>query len=148
LTLVDEAASALRISLENKPDELVVADRAVRRLEIEREALRKEEEISEHKLKIKARLKEIEHEIGDLKQKTSALETKWNNEKDAVGEIREMKKSLETLRLEADSAEASADLTRAAEIRYARIPKIEKILKQSQQNSRNSNEHADSSKKR
>jgi len=126
--LVDEAASALRISLENKPDELVVADRAVRRLEIEREALRKEEEISEHKLKIKARLKEIEHEIGDLKQKTSALETKWNNEKDAVGEIREMKKSLETLRLEADSAEASADLTRAAEIRYARIPKIEKDL--------------------
>jgi ATP-dependent Clp protease ATP-binding subunit ClpB len=126
--LVDEAASALRISLENKPDELVVADRAVRRLEIEREALRKEEEISEHKLKIKARLKEIEHEIGDLKQKTSALETKWNNEKDAVGEIREMKKSLESLRLEADSAEASADLTRAAEIRYARIPKIEKDL--------------------
>lgn len=126
--LVDEAASALRISLENKPDELVVADRAVRRLEIEREALRKEEEISEHKLKIKARLKEIEHEIGDLKQKTSALETKWNNEKDAVGEIREMKKSLESLRLEADSAEASADLTRAAEIRYARIPRIEKDL--------------------
>lgn len=126
--LVDEAASALRISLENKPDELVFADRAVRRLEIEREALRKEEEVSEHKAKIKARLKEIEHEIGELKQKTSALETKWNNEKDAVTEIREMKKMLESLRLEADAAEASADLTRAAEIRYARIPKIEKDL--------------------
>ncbi len=126
--LVDEAASALRISLENKPDELVFADRAVRRLEIEREALRKEEEVSEHKAKIKARLKEIEHEIGELKQKTSVLETKWNNEKDAVTEIREMKKMLESLRLEADAAEASADLTRAAEIRYARIPKIEKDL--------------------
>lgn len=126
--LIDEAASALRISLENKPDELVVADRAVRRLEIEREALRKEEEISEHKSKIKARLEDIEYEIRELKQKTSALETKWNNEKDAVGEIREMKKTLESLRLEADSAEATADLTRAAEIRYARIPKIEKDL--------------------
>ncbi len=126
--LVDEAASALRISLENKPDELVFADRAVRRLEIEREALRKEEEVSEHKVKIKTRLKEIEHEIGELKQKTSVLETKWNNEKDAVTEIREMKKMLEELRLDADSAEASADLTRAAEIRYARIPKIEKDL--------------------
>jgi ATP-dependent Clp protease ATP-binding subunit ClpB len=126
--LIDEAASALRISLENKPDELVVADRAVRRLEIEREALKKEEETSEHKTKIKARLKEIVHEIGELKQKTSALETKWNNEKDAVREIREMKKMLEELRLDADSAEASADLTRAAEIRYARIPKIEKDL--------------------
>jgi ATP-dependent Clp protease ATP-binding subunit ClpB len=126
--LIDEAASALRISLENKPDELVVADRSVRRLEIEREALKKEEEVSEHKSKIKARLKEINHEIGELKQKTSALETKWNNEKDAVSEIREMKKSLEELRLEAESAEASADLTRAAEIRYALIPKIEKDL--------------------
>ena len=128
IDLVDEAASALRISLENKPDELVFADRAVRRLEIEREALRKEEEVSEHKAKIKTRLKEIEHEIGELKQKTSALETKWNNEKDAVGEIREMKKTLEILRLEADSAEATADLTRAAEIRYARIPHLEKDL--------------------
>jgi ATP-dependent Clp protease ATP-binding subunit ClpB len=126
--LVDEAASALRISLENKPEELVVADRAVRRLEIEREALKKEEEVSDHKAKIKARLKDIAQEIGELKQKTSALETKWNNEKDAVGEIREMKKSLEELRLEADSAEAIADLTRAAEIRYARIPKVEKDL--------------------
>ncbi len=126
--LIDEAASALRISLENKPDELVIADRSVRRLEIEREALRKEEEVSEHKAKIKTRLKEIEHEINELKQKTSVLETKWNNEKDAVSEIREMKKMLEALRLEADSAEASADLTRAAEIRYARIPKLEKDL--------------------
>ena len=126
--LIDEAASALRISLENKPEELVVADRSVRRLEIEREALKKEEEVSEHKTKIKARLKEIAHEIGELKQKTSALETKWNNEKDAVREIREMKKSLEELRLEAEGAEASADLTRAAEIRYALIPKIEKDL--------------------
>jgi ATP-dependent Clp protease ATP-binding subunit ClpB len=126
--LVDEAASALRISLENKPEELVVADRAVRRLEIEREALRKEEEVSENKSKIKARLREIEEEISELKQKTSALETKWNNEKDAVREIREMKKTLEELRIEADSAEATADLTRAAEIRYGRIPRLEKDL--------------------
>ncbi|MCF7815561.1 MAG: Flp pilus assembly complex ATPase component TadA [Candidatus Pacebacteria bacterium] len=126
--LIDEAASALRISLENKPEDLVVADRAIRRLEIEREALKKEEEISDNKAKIKARLKIIAHEIGELKQKTSVLETKWNNEKDAVGEIREMKKSLEEMRLEADSAEAHADLTRAAEIRYVRIPKTEKDL--------------------
>ncbi len=126
--LIDEAASALRISLENKPEELVMADRSVRRLEIEREALKKEEEVSENKPKIKARLREIEKEIGELKQRTSALETKWNNEKDAVGEIREMKKELEELRLEADSAEAMADLTKAAEIRYATIPKIEKDL--------------------
>lgn len=128
IDLVDEAASALRISLENKPEELVIADRSIRRLEIEREALRKEETISEHKSKIKGRLKEIEHDINDLRQKTSSLEAKWNNERDAVKHIREMKKELEELRLEADSAEATADLTRAAEIRYAQIPKLEKDL--------------------
>ena len=124
--LIDEAASALRISLENKPEELVASDRAVRRLEIEKEALKKEEETTENKRKLKNRLKEIDKEIGELKQQTSALETKWNNEKDAVGELREMKKELEELRLEADAAEARADLTRAAEIRYNEIPKIEK----------------------
>jgi ATP-dependent Clp protease ATP-binding subunit ClpB len=128
IDLVDEAASALRISLENKPEELVIADRSIRRLEIEREALKKEEQVSDHKSKIKARLKEIEHDINELRQKTSALEAKWNNERDAVKEIREMKKELEELRLEADSAEAMADLTKAAEIRYAKIPKLEKDL--------------------
>lgn len=128
IDLVDEAASALRISLENKPEELVISDRSIRRLEIEREALKKEEETSEHKSKIKTRLREIEHEINELRQKTSALEAKWNNERDAVKEIREMKKELEEFRLEADSAEATADLTKAAEIRYSKIPRLEKDL--------------------
>lgn len=126
--LIDEAASALRISLENKPDELVVADRQIRRLEIEREALKKDEETVEHKQKIKARLKEIESEIGEHKERTSALETKWNNEREALNAIRGIKKELEELRVEADQAEAVADLTRAAEIRYDSIPKLEKDL--------------------
>jgi len=126
--LIDEAAAALRISLENKPDELVDADRQVRRLEIEREALKKEKEISEQKIRIKVRLKEIDHEIGELRETTSALETKWNNEKDALGEIGKLKKELEETRLESDSAEARADLTRAAEIRYDTIPSLERDL--------------------
>ena len=126
--LIDEAASALRISLENKPEELVVADRQVRRLEIEREALRKEVEISENKKKIKERIKAIEHEIGELKETTSAIETKWNNERTALGEISKLKKELEELRVEAENAEAVADLTRAAEIRYDTIPSTQKAL--------------------
>lgn len=129
--LIDEAASALRISLENKPDELVASDRAVRRLEIEKEALKKEESSdvsAEQKRRIKDRLKEIDSEIGELKETTSALETKWNNEKTALFEIGKLKKELEELRLEAESAEAMADLTRAAEIRYSNIPEAEKDL--------------------
>jgi ATP-dependent Clp protease ATP-binding subunit ClpB len=126
--LIDEAAAALRISLENKPEELVIADRAVRRLEIEREALRKEVEISENKKKIKERIKEIEHEIGELKEQTSAVETKWTNERTALADISKLKKELEELRLEAENAEAIADLTRAAEIRYDSIPATQKSL--------------------
>lgn len=129
--LIDEAASALRISLENKPEELVIADRQVRRLEIEREALRKEigvSTISENKKKIKERIKEIEAQIGELKETTSALETKWNNEKTALGEISKLKKELEELRVEAENAEAMADLTRAAEIRYDSIPSAQREL--------------------
>jgi ATP-dependent Clp protease ATP-binding subunit ClpB len=126
--LIDEAASALRISLENKPEELVLADRKVRRLEIEREALRKEVEISENKKKIKLRMKEIEHEIGELKETTSAIETKWNNERTALSEIGKLKKTLEELRVEAENAEAMADLTKAAEIRYDTIPSTQRSL--------------------
>lgn len=130
IDLIDEAAAALRIALENKPEELVAADRLITRLEIEREALKKEttEGTTEQKKKVKDRLKDIAHEIGELKETTSALETKWNNEKQALGEISLLKKELEELRQEADSAEAEADLTRAAEIRYDSIPSVEREL--------------------
>lgn len=128
--LIDEAASMLRISLENKPHELGEADRKIRRLEIEREALKREEELPEHAKKAKSRVKEIEKEIIELREQTSALEARWNNERTALGDIRRMKKELEELRLDAVSAEASADLTRAAEIRYSLVPKLEKKLEE------------------
>ena len=126
--LIDEAASALRISLENKPEELVETDRLIRRLEIEREALRKEVETTTNKKKSKDRITEIEKEIGELKEQTSNIETKWQNEKAALGEMSALKKELEELRQEAETAEAMADLTRAAEIRYDMIPSVEKEL--------------------
>ncbi len=126
--LIDEAASALRISLENKPEELVETDRLIRRLEIEREALRKEAEISENKKKSQLRMKDIDAEIGEYKEKTSNIETKWQNEKAALGEISTLKKELEELRQEAETSEAMADLTRPAEIRYDLIPSVEKDL--------------------
>lgn len=132
IDLIDEAASALRISLENKPEELVIADRSVRRLEIEREALKKDEASAESgaKRKFKARLREIDSEVGELREKTSALETKWNNERSALNEMHRLKKELEELRQEAEKAEAIADLTRAAEIRYDTIPTVERNLEE------------------
>lgn len=124
--LIDEAASSLKISLENKPPILEETHRKVIRLEIEKEALKKESEAGDKKAK--ERTKKIEKEISDLKEKTSEIELKWTNEKEVLGEIKTFKKDLEELRLEAESAEAVADLSRAAEIRYGKIPQYEKDL--------------------
>ncbi|HYF10050.1 MAG TPA: AAA family ATPase [Candidatus Paceibacterota bacterium] len=125
--LIDEAASALRISLENKPPQLEEAHRKILRLEIEREALKKEAESAEGK-NAKGRTKAIDREIAELREKTHDLELRWNNEKDILGSIRSIKKELEELRMEAERTEARADLARAAEIRYGKIPQLEKEL--------------------
>lgn len=129
--LIDEASSSLKIALENKPPVLEDAHRKIMRLEIEKEALKKELEDSEDKFKereIKDRLKEIEKEIANLGEKTKELELKWNNERSIVVEIRSIKKELELMRVEAENAEMRADLTRAAEIRYGKIPNLKKEL--------------------
>ena len=127
--LIDEAASSLRISLENKPPVLEEADRRIMRLEIEKEALKKEAGLEGDAGKnAKARTKKIDKEIGDLREKTREIELKWKNEKELVVDIRSIKKSLETARLEAETAEMKADLALAAEIRYGRIPGFEKDL--------------------
>ena len=127
IDLIDESASGLRISLENKPPLLEETDRKIRRLEIEREALKKDEE-GDHAKDIKARIKGIDTQIADLREKTSELELKWKNEKEVVEGMRAIKKELEKLRVEAESAEVRADLTRAAEIRYGKIPSLVKEL--------------------
>jgi ATP-dependent Clp protease ATP-binding subunit ClpB len=121
--LIDEASSYLKIALENKPPVLQTAHSKVVKLQIEQEALRKETDP-----KSKSRSKEIEKQIADLKEETSEIELKWNNEKETVADIKAIKKQLEELRREADTAEAKADLSKAAEIRYAKIPALEKDL--------------------
>ncbi|MEK9181904.1 MAG: AAA family ATPase [Patescibacteria group bacterium] len=132
--LIDEASSSMKIMLENKPPVLEDAHRKIMRLEIEKEALKKEsnslaEEKDQSKNKeIKNRLKEIDKEIGNLSEKTKELELKWTNEKSTVIEIRAIKKDLESLRLEAEDAEMKSDLSRAAEIRYGKIPTLKKDL--------------------
>ncbi len=122
--LIDEAASFLKISLENMPPVLQDAQSKIMKLEIEKEALKKEAK----NLKVKARLKIIDKEIADLRERTSEIELKWRNEKETVGEIKDIKKTLEGFRLDADAAEVQADLSRAAELRYGKIPSLEKEL--------------------
>lgn len=130
--LIDEASSALKISLENKPPILEDAHRKIMRFEIEKEALTKEIKNSSRSSKAnadtKARIKDIEKEIANLKEKTRELELKWKNEKEILIDIRGLKEELDGLRVEGDNAEMRADLTKAAEIRYGKIPQVQKEL--------------------
>jgi len=135
--LIDEASSSLKIMLENKPPILEDAHRKIMRLEIEKEALKKEisnfgsvknKEEKEKEKELKNRIKDVDNEIGNLYEKTKELELKWQNEKAIVLEIRGIKKELETIRLEAEDAEMKSDLARAAEIRYGKIPALKKDL--------------------
>jgi ATP-dependent Clp protease ATP-binding subunit ClpB len=96
------------------------------RLEVEKEALKKEDPSKD--IIAKARLKKIDKEIADLREKISEVEMRWKNEKKLIAETRAIKKELETLRLEAEAAELRADLSLAAEIRYGKIPNKEKSL--------------------
>lgn len=125
--LIDEASSALRMALENKPEILEETERKVTRLEIEREALKRE--AADNK-EAKARVKEIEKELGNLHEKVQELQMKWQNEKGTVGDIHRIKKELDSLRLEAENAELRVDLGKAAEIRYGRLPALQKELDQ------------------
>ncbi len=125
IDLIDEAASALRLQLENKPEELEGAHRKIMALEIEREALKKDVEKDKD---AKARVKKIEKEIGNYKEKIRELELRWKNEKEVISEIRDYKGQLESLRVEAENAELRSDLSRAAEIRYGSIPELESSL--------------------
>jgi len=125
IDLIDEAASSLKISLEDKPPVLEEADRKVRRLEIEKQALKKETTT-----KNKTRIKKIDEEVADLRERTSELSIKWNNEKKLLSEAKSIKENLEQLRIAAEQSEIMADLARAAEIRYSEIPQAEKELKE------------------
>ena len=127
IDLIDEAASALRLQLENRPVILDDAHRQIMRLEIEKEALRKEVS-GNGDVESKDRVKKIDKEIADLREKTKELELKWQNEKDIITDTRSIKQELEELRIRAEQAEAHADLTTAAEIRYGTIPSRTKEL--------------------
>lgn len=121
--LIDEAASALRLELDSMPEELELAHREIMRLEIEKQALK-----NEGGAKSKPQIKRLQQQIDNLKEKTSGLELRWKNEKDTIATMRDMKKDLEALRLDAENAERQADFSKVAEIRYGRIPELEKRL--------------------
>ncbi len=115
--LIDEAASALRLQIDSMPEELDRLKREQTRLQIERQALLKEDDkIS------KARLKEIEKVLADVDERTRELELRWKGEKDLISKIRLIKSDIDKFNNEAEYEERRGNLERVAEIRYGQIP--------------------------
>ncbi|WP_343709127.1 AAA family ATPase, partial [Mycobacterium sp.] len=123
IDLVDEAASRLRMEIDSRPVEIDEVERLVRRLEIEEVALAKESDDAS-----RDRLEKLRAELADQKEKLAELTTRWQNEKNAIDAVRELKEQLDTLRGESERAERDGDLAKAAELRYGRIPEVEKKL--------------------
>jgi ATP-dependent Clp protease ATP-binding subunit ClpB len=123
IDLIDEAASRLRMEIDSRPVEVDEIERAVRRLEIEEMALAKEPDAASAE-----RLERLRAELADKREQLTALSERWRNEKVHIQAISDAKEALETLRGEAERAERDADLGRAAELRYGKIPELEAQL--------------------
>lgn len=122
--LIDEAASSLRMEIDSMPSELDKMKRELRRFEIEKKALEKEGD-----QRSKERVRELTKTIADLREKSKDLEIQWKNEKDIISKIRESKKEIDKLKQEAEIADRNAELQKVAEIRYGKIPELDKKIK-------------------
>lgn len=120
--LMDEAMSALRLEIESEPSELEELKKEINRLEIKKEAIKKES-------KNKKEMKAISRQISDLKEKEKAFRAKWKTEKELIEKIKKIKENIEGARFEAEKAIAEADLQKVAEIKYGKIPELLKEMK-------------------
>lgn len=129
IDLIDEAASSMRISIENKPPELEDAHRKILKLQIEKEAILKDLNAVKGKdPELKGRVKEIEEDIANIKDSVKELEVRWKNEKGLLESIKSLRKKIEHLRNESENLESTGDLARLAEIKYDELPKLNSDL--------------------
>ncbi|WP_277632486.1 ATP-dependent chaperone ClpB [Avrilella dinanensis] len=120
IDLIDEAAAKLRMEINSKPEELDVLDRKIMQLEIEIEAIKREND--------EAKLKALGIDLANLKEERNEIYTRWKSEKDVVDHIQNEKANIENLKLEADRAEREGDYGKVAEIRYGKIKEAEENL--------------------
>ena len=125
IDLVDEAASRLRIEIDSMPTEVDVVTRRLRQLEMEKVALSKETDPGSAE-----RLTKLENEMANLREQADSMMAQWNTEKEAITSIRERKEQLEALRSEADRAMRDGELTTASELRYGKIPEVERQIEE------------------
>ena len=123
IDLVDEAASRVRVQIDSMPEELDQLERKRLQLEVEREALKKESDDASQE-----RLERVEREIAELAEEAGSMKARWDNEKGAIGHVRELKERREALNAELERAQRQGNLERAAEIRYGELVELEKDL--------------------
>ncbi len=124
IDLIDEAAAKLRTEIDSMPSELDEIMRRTMQLEIEREALKKEKDAAS-----KERLLKLEKELSDLKGQSGALKGQWDIEKEAVLKLRSLRQQIDQTKLDAEQAERSYDLSKAAELKYGKLNELERKLK-------------------
>jgi ATP-dependent Clp protease ATP-binding subunit ClpB len=125
IDLVDEAASRLRIEMDSMPQEIDEVERRIRQLEIERLSLEKEKDKAS-----KERLQALERELAELKEQSAGMKAQWQREKEALGAVGKIKTEIDAARVEAEQAERSGDLGKAAQIRYGLIPQLETKMRE------------------
>jgi ATP-dependent Clp protease ATP-binding subunit ClpB len=123
IDLIDEAASRLRIEIDSMPIEIDEVERKILQLEIERQALKREEDKAS-----KERLTQLEREIENLREASGGLKAHWHNEKESIQRIRSLKEKIEATKVEEQQAQRQGNLNRAAELRYGTLTQLQKEL--------------------
>src|ERR687894_456693 len=123
IDLIDESASRLRIEIDSMPTEIDEVERRIMQLEIEQQALQKETDAVSVE-----RREAIERELADLRERSGGMKAQWQQEKDQIGAVRDVKEQLDRAHREVERAERDADLQRAAELKYGQIPDLERAL--------------------
>ena len=129
IDLVDEACAQIRTEMDSSPTELDAVSRKIIQLEIEEAALKKEDdELS------KARLTQLQKELAEEKDSYNTLKVQWENEKNAINRVQQLREQMEDLRRQIDSAECDHDLEKAARLKYGELPQVEKALQAEESN--------------
>jgi ATP-dependent Clp protease ATP-binding subunit ClpB len=125
IDLVDEAAASLRMQIDSLPADIDAVERQVIQLEIEKQALSKEEDPAS-----KDRLKDLEKELGELREKSSQMKLRWQREKELIQSVRSIKEEIEAVHIEEQKAEREGNYAKVAELRYGKVQDLERRLKE------------------
>ncbi len=135
IDLIDEACAMIRTEMDSMPTELDRIRRKIIQMEIEEAALKKEEDQLSA-----ARLEELQKELAEQRETFRAMKAQWENEKNAIGRVQQLREKVEALNAQIEQAEQSYDLEKAAELKYGRLPEVKKELEQEEQLAQNAQE--------